>query len=263
MVVWSDRPVTERIYLGDEIEEIDVWGRARKPREIEVDGRPLHEIEIGASPRFITGLSEAVARFQAELSFENPQLASVSGREQTIVLQLKNTFNQAAGGEFTLHAPKTWDVDPRPQRFKLAEGDELRLPLPVVLHHDANSGPQPVRLDFEISAEQGHRFSVYRTLQLGLADVQVELLTRLRKDGALVVEQRLTNQSERPLSFQCLLFAPNRRRETRQVINLGEDRTTLTFVLPRGDELIGQKLWLRAEEIGGPRVLNYTLTAER
>ena len=29
------------------------------------------------------------------------------------------------------------------------------------------------------------------------------------------------------------------------------------------EELIGQKLWLQAEEIGGSRVLNYTLTAER
>src|SRR5262249_920664 len=122
-------------------------------------------------------------------------------------------------------------------------------------------GPQPVRLDFEIQG--AYHFSVYRTLQLGLDDVQVELATRLRKDGALLVEEHLTNISSRPLSFHCLLFAPARRRETRQVINLSRDRTTLVFVLPRGDELIGQKLWLRAEEIGGSRVLNYTLTAER
>ena len=80
---------------------------------------------------------------------------------------------------------------------------------------------------------------------------------------ALVVEQHLTNLSNRPLSFQCVLFAPDRRRETRQIIDLGRERTTLTFVLPDGEQLIGKKLWLRAEEIGGSRVLNYTLTAER
>ena len=50
---------------------------------------------------------------------------------------------------------------------------------------------------------------------------------------------------------------------SRQAIHLGPDRTTLVFVLPRGEELIGTELWLRAEEIGGPRVLNYTLMAER
>jgi hypothetical protein len=59
------------------------------------------------------------------------------------------------------------------------------------------------------------------------------------------------------------LFAPGRRRETRQVIHLGRERTTVAFVLPRGEELIGQKLWLQVEEIGGSRVLNYSPTAER
>jgi hypothetical protein len=263
MVVWSDRPTTEQIFVGDEIEQIDVWGRATRPRQVEADGRTLHELEIGTMPVFVTGLSEAVARWQADLAFESAQLASVSGREQTIVLKLRNTFSQPVGGELLLHAPKSWVVDSRPSRFKLAEGEELRLPLPVTLTNDANSGPQPVRLDFEISAQRSYRFSVYRTLQLGLDDVQVEISTRLRNDGALVVEQRLANQSNKPLSFQCLLFAPGRRRETRQVLNLGQDRTTLTFVLPGGEELLGEKLWLRAEEIGGPRVLNYTLTAER
>jgi hypothetical protein len=144
-------------------------------------------------------------------------------------------------------------------RFKIAEGEELRLPIPVTLMPDANSGSQPVRLDFDVG---GQRFSVHRALQLGLDDVQVEMTSRL-KNGALVVEQHLTNLSDHPLSFQCVLFAPGRRRVTRQIINLGRDRTTLVFVLPDGEELIGQKLWLRAEEIGGPRVLNYTMPAER
>ena len=34
-------------------------------------------------------------------------------------------------------------------------------------------------------------------------------------------------------------------------------------VIDAVDELIGRKLWLRAEEIRGPRVLNYTILAER
>ena len=259
MAVWGDRPTSERVFLGDNIEQVDAWGRGTKPPQHEQDGQMLHELTIGRSPSFVVGLSEAVARWQAALSFENPQLSSVAGREQLLYLRLKNTFAEGVNGELTLHAPKSWGIDPRPTRFKIVEGDQVRLPLSVVLMADANSGPQPVRLDFDVA---GYRFSVHRTLQLGLDDVQVEITTQL-KNGSLVVEQHLANQSDRPLSFQCLLFAPGRRRETRQVINLGRDRTTLKFELPNGEELIGQKLWLRAEEIGGSRVLNYTPTAER
>jgi hypothetical protein len=259
MAVWSDHPVIERVFLGADVEQLDVWGRATKPAIVEMDGRRVHELSIRETPTFITGLSEAVARWQAAVNFTDPRLASVAGREQIVTLTLKNTFAQGIHGELSLHAPKNWGFDPRPMRFKIAEGEELRLPIPVTLMPDANSGSQPVRLDFDVG---GQRFSVHRSLQLGLDDVQVEMTSRL-KNGALLVEQHLTNLSDHPLSFQCVLFAPGRRRETRQIINLGRDRTTLVFVLPEGEELIGQKLWLRAEEIGGPRVLNYTLQAER
>ena len=264
MAVWGPRDTVERVFLGDEIEQLDVYGRGSAPPRGEVDGQPVSELKIGPMPSFIIGLREGVARFQAAAEFESTQLASVAGREQTIYLRLKNTFPQPITGEVKLNAPKSWGIDARPARFRIAEGESLRLPLPVTLAADANSGPQPVRLDFELSGQGNPRFSVYRTLQLGLDDVQVEVTTRLRaKDGSLVVEQHMTNMSDLPLSFRCTLFAPGRRRETRQVIDLKHERTTMTFVLPRGEELIGQKLWLQAEEIGGSRVLNYTLTAER
>lgn len=264
MAVWSPRETVEKVFLGDDIELLDVYGRGTKPSRTTVDGQSLCELKIGPLPTFIIGMSEAVARFQAAAEFESTQLASVTGREQTIYLRLSNTFNQPVGGELTLHAPKSWGLDTRATRFKVAEGETLRLPLSVHLANDANSGPQPVRLDFELSGQGNPRFSVYRTLQLGLDDVQVEVTTRLRaKDGALLVEQQMTSLSDQPLSFRCVLFAPGRRRETRQVIDLGRERTTILFVLPRGEELIGKKLWLQVEEIGGVRVLNRSPTAER
>lgn len=264
MAVWSQRETVEKVFLGDDIEQLDVYGRGTKPPRSEVDGQSLCELKIGPLPTFIVGLSEGVARFQAAAEFESTQLATVAGREQTIYLRLSNTFSQPVGGELTLHAPKSWGIDTRATRFKIGEGESLRLPLPVILAPEADSGPQPVRLDFELSGQGNPRFSVYRTLQLGLDDVQVEVTTRLRaKDGALIVEQQMTSYSDLPLSFRCVLFAPGRRRETRQVIGLGRERTTITFILPRGEELIGKKLWLQAEEIGGNRVLNKPLTAER
>ncbi len=263
MIVWSDEPTQELIFFGDDVEQLDLWGRATRPRVVEHEGQSQHQIDVGHSPTFITGLSEAVARWQVGLAFESTQLASVFGRDQTIVLKLKNTFSHGAGGEVTLHAPKSWSYDTRPLRFKLGEVDSARLPVSVTLLNDANSGPQPLRLDFDITADRNYRFSVHRTLQLGLEDVQLRLITRQREDGALIVEQQITNLSDFPISFQCILFAPGRRRETRQVIDLSRGRNSIQFILPRGEELIGQKLWLRAEEIRGPRVLNYTITAER
>lgn len=259
LAVWSDQPTTEYVFCGDEAEQIDVWGRGRRLELSQRDGRPLQALPIEPLPTFVTGLSEAAARWQAVVDFENPRLTSVTGREQIVYLRLVNTFPQAVNGELRIDAPRSLGLESRPMRFKIAQGETLRLPLVVTLAPDANSGAQPVRLDFEVA---GHHFSVHRTLLVGLDDVRVEAASRL-KDGTLLVEQHLTNLSARPLSFQCVLFAPGRRRETRQVFLPAHDRTTIVFALPQGEELLGQKLWLRAEEIRGSRVLNYTLAAER
>ncbi len=57
--------------------------------------------------------------------------------------------------------------------------------------------------------------------------------------------------------------APERRRERQQVFNLGRGRTTVTYVLPNGNQLLGQQIWFRAEEIDGDRILNdFTIATE-
>jgi len=57
--------------------------------------------------------------------------------------------------------------------------------------------------------------------------------------------------------------APDASRLHTQVIGLRPGRDDQLYRLPDGQQLIGQTLWLRAEEIGGPRVLNYRFEAER
>ena len=95
---------------------------------------------------------------------------------------------------------------------------------------------------------------------MGRGDVVIEVQTRLDENGNLEVTQNLINRMERFISFDCLLFAPNRRRQRIQVIDLGQGRNSQTYYLPNGKDLIGKTLWLRAEEINGPRVLNYHVT---
>jgi hypothetical protein len=92
---------------------------------------------------------------------------------------------------------------------------------------------------------------------------QIEMASHLDDEGNLVVEQQLVNLTDRFVSFNCLLFAEGRRRQRRQVYNLGRGRTTNVFILPEGEALVGTTLWLRAEEIGGARVLNHSGLAER
>ncbi len=53
-----------------------------------------------------------------------------------------------------------------------------------------------------------------------------------------------------------------RRRLRTQIYDLGTGEDRKVYRLPRGSEIVGQTIWLRAEEIGGPRILNYRVLVD-
>jgi hypothetical protein len=263
MMIWNAARTTEHVFLGDNVRQFDLWGREIPTAQIETAGFREQQLEVATLPTFVTGIHEPIARFQIGIAIETPQLASLFDRPQTVRLRLTNPFPQGAGGELRLHAPKAWEADPRPIYFKLPAGEEARQDATVTLHSDANTGLQDVRVEVRLQADREYHFNVHRTLEVGLDDVQVEMRTRLRADGWLIVELQLTNLTDDPLSFQATLFTPGRRREIQPLVDLGHGVTTRTFLLPDGEELLGQRLWLRCEETTGSRALNYKVIAER
>ena len=263
MVVWNDEPTVETIYLGEDVEQLDLWGRELSVGQ-DRDGPFVRQrIEVGRLPTFVTGVNPLVASWRRGFEFETQRLASIFGREQTAIYRFRNTFDQGVGGTVLLETPIVKDIKSAETKFKLAADEQQRLSFRVVLGVDVNSGSQPVRADFSITADRSYRFSAYRTIEVGLGDVEVNLSSQLDEDGNLIVEQVLINKTAQFVSFNCLLIAPDRKRQRRSVYNLGRGRTENTFVFPDGQELIGSKLWLRAEEIGGARVLNHHITANR
>ncbi len=262
MVVWNDRPVTESLYLGDDVVQFDPWGRQTNRATAGQTPDAQQTINVGTMPVFVTGLDLAVARWRLNFSFEPNKLASVFARQQTAQFRFRNTFTQGVGGTVRLNVPDVWDISNPQLRFKLATDEELDQDFEVVLHANASSGPQRVRVDFDVIADKEYHFSVYRDIQVGYGDIVVELSTWLDDTGNLIVEQHLINQSEKKLNFNCSLFAPGRRRMRMQVFDIGPGRVTHTFKVQDGRELLGKTLWLRVEELGGDRLMNYHVIAE-
>ncbi len=262
MVVWNDEPVTESLYLGDNVVEIDPWGRHT---DLSVPGKQLGQkqvVQVGPTPVFVTGLNLAVTRWRLGFSFEPSELESVFTRQQEARFCFHNTFRQGVGGTIRLNVPNVWDISNTHLRFKLAADDQLDQDFNIVLHSNASSGAQPIRVDFDVISDKEYRFSVYRQIQVGYGDIVVELNTWLDDAGNLVVEQHLINHTEKKLNFNCYLFAPGRRRMRMQVFDIGSGRVTHTFKLQNGAQLLGQTIWLRVEELGGTRLMNYHVVAE-
>ena len=259
MVLWNDRQTEERLYLGDDVRRMDMWGRTTKLAT--KNGEQI--VPVGPLPIFITGLNGPVLRWRMSVKLAATQWPSVFGVAHANALIVKNAFGQGISGQIKMITPEGWRNSTPEVSFKLASGETLNEPFDVVLPLDAATGRQDIRFDFDIMADRRYRFSVRRHIDVGLDDVTITANSRLNDQGELEIEQRLTNQTDKVVSFKCYLYAPDRLPVVTQVVEQGRGTDTKNYRLPNGAELVGKTLLLRADEIAGQRIINFRFTAQQ
>lgn len=259
LVLWNRRQVSEEVYLGDRAEVRDVWGRP-VPTTTHAGGLA---VPAGPLPLLVFGGPRGLAEWLVRFRLARDRLASVFAQRQPNQLELQCPFEQGVEGSVELSGPDDWIILPRKTRFRLAPGEKFQQPLEIILPANASSGQHRLRADFDMFAGQKYRFTVWRTVTVGLDEVRLEVSTRLTPDGQLEIQQRVINDSDTPVSLRCQLYAPERRRMSVQVVALGRGEDVRIYRLAEGQQLLGKTLWLQAEEVDGARVLNYRFVAEQ
>ncbi|MGD9635334.1 MAG: hypothetical protein AB7G28_01035 [Pirellulales bacterium] len=271
MVVWSGSPEEETLFLGNDVQQIDIWGGTTplKVRDHE------QTVRVGPVPSFVIGVNEPILRWRMALAFKDDHVESIFAKPHPNAVHFRNYFPQGVGGTIAIVAERTdhnrpgaenegsegllrdnerWTFDPPEGTISLSANESATFPFDVRLKN-AIFGEQPVRVDFVVDADEKYYFSVYRKMWVGSGTISVDFQTHLEKDGSLVVEQIMKNTAPQPVDFKCFLYAKGYRRQRAQVYRLGAtpDRTTYRF--RNGATLVGKELTLEAEEIGGERVL--------
>lgn len=258
MLVWNSKEVNETLYLGDQVEQRDLWDSKVAARD---DG-DAQTIRVGPLPTLVTGLDESVARTQASFVLEATRLPSVPGVPHRAYVKLRNDFPQRLFGAVQIIPPPMWKVSPKRLEVSMGPGEESRRPVDVTLTYDAEAGPGAVRFDFDVNSGRNYQFSVFRTLEIGAGDVFLDLTSRINLRGELEIEQRLENRTPQAVRFKCDLFAPGRRHQRATITQSGPGVATRVFHFSEGQSLIGQTLRMRATELGGPRVFNVRIVAQ-
>lgn len=275
MVVWNEEPTKEILFLGNDVRRVDTWGRTTTPA--------LHDkqqvIEAGPLPTFVLGLHEAITRWSMAVSFERVHVPSIFSKQHPNSVRFKNFFPQGVGGSLRIVVPQEekevehlkdeekspersglspdrWSIEPPQGTFQMAADEEFKLPFNILLKN-ALYGRQPVRLEFTVEADEPYKFTVFRQMEVGTADLTLDVKTHLDKDGVLVVEQLMTNLTSTLADFRCNLYAKGHRWQRTQVYRLGNNLDRKVYRYPKGKELIGQDMLLEIEERNGPRVLKY------
>lgn len=263
LVLWSDSPTTETLYLGENPIQVDVWGRQQPLQQVVVAGRAAHRIRVGPQPTFITGVDRTAAMWQMAVRLEPQRIDSLLGREQAIRLSFENPSSHPISGSFQVRSPETWNVDRLARPVVTAPHGEQSEPIAIVLRADATTGRQRIAIDFDLEGDRERRFTVWRYVEVGPKDVQIDITTRLLPDGRLLVRQKMSVLSDAPQQFDCYLYAPGRQRQRRGLTIPGRSTIQQEFYWPDGAALVGREMLLQAEQAGTERTLNHRFTVER
>jgi hypothetical protein len=211
-------------------------------------------------PIFVLAADAALVRTQLGVNTEPARLPSIPSLPHVLRVRVPNDIARAASGKVTLRLPERWRVvSARTVPIDLPATGEASVTFQVRLPLDGASGRQPLRLEFEMSGEPPRRFTVYREIEVGLGDVELTASARLDDRGNLVVRQQLANHGSTEVSFSCQLSIPGRRPQ-RVTLRLPDGAHEHVYTVPNGQELLGKTLRLRADEVGGQRVLSQSIT---
>jgi hypothetical protein len=247
----ADRPVS--VHLGNRLLRTDLWGNVM----------PLptgRDLRVGPVPTLVSGVDVPLARFRAGLTLNQPRLEAVLLRPQVRRLHLSNPYPGPISGTVRLRGPAGWTLAPSTVTFQLAAGESLDRDVGINLPLNARAGDNRIVATADVTTDVGSvQLSIPLPMAVGLSDLGVQS-TAFRDGTGLVVQQRITNYSDRPVDYLAYANCPGQPRAERLVVALAPGRSTLRrYTFPN----IGPgPLTLRAgvRQSDGSRALNQELT---
>lgn len=263
MMVWSETTKAETLYLGDDVQTIDVWGHRSSVPSVTFQNQVRQQIDVDRTPKFVVGLDPLVTRFRMGVHLASRSIDSYLGREQSIQVLIENPTVMPLSGDVRLDAEDAWEVSPYPTPWQAKPGEIEQTTLGVTLRTNATTGDERLKLNFSLHTVPTRNFTVYRDLHVGPIGLEVDVTTRIDAQGNLVVRLEMDNKDPIPVRYDCRVFPAGRQYQRRFITIPGGETVQREFVLSDGEKLLGTTLLLRASEEGGRRVLNYTVQAAR
>ncbi|MFG0264408.1 MAG: hypothetical protein ACF8AM_04550 [Rhodopirellula sp. JB055] len=266
LMVWADTPTVEHLYLGEDVYEVDVWGHRKPVPLMEHEGRRVQRLTVNRVPKFYVGIDQSLADFRMSVRLDRTRIDSLLGLQQPLGVRFRNPINQSLSGEMAVVAPNSWRLDEAAKPWDLLPNESNQVNFGVTLENNATIGSYQLPLDFRFETLPPTVIRVHRTMSIGPDGFDIRVTTRLIDGdlgGRMRVKIEMVNHTNRLTNFDCLLFAGRERQYERRVLVLPPRETVERNIdWPNGRKLIGTRMWLRAIEQDGNRVINHSFDAQ-
>lgn len=263
MVLWSPEPTQEKIYLGENVKQVDAWGRISELPVIPDPVQPHQIIEVGPVPTFISGVDPELLAFRMAVDTRPSQFDSLLGQEQEMSVILSNPTHESMVGSMRIMPPEAWTISESLRQWEMLGAGSTVEKFNVVLGNTATIGNYEVPIQFELDTVPPKLITVYRDVSVGPKGLTVKVTTRLLPSDELRVRIDITNQSAQTQAYNANLFAPGRQFQNAFIIIKPGQMTRREIYWERGKQLVGKQMRLRAREQDGDRVMNYTIDVNR
>jgi hypothetical protein len=250
VLLWpSPSPREERLYLGDAVEAVDMYGR-RSPLRLE-GGE--HVILVDNGPVILAGVDPGIAETRMTFNIE-PALIESAYTVQPVYVSFTNRFASAIIGELMLKFPPGWDAEPKLFSIRLKPGESFRGRANLVVPYNALAGPQPVSATLNIGGAQ--RTTVVRRSELGSSAFRMDVEHRLSPTG-LMVYQKIINISASAVELEAFLEGQELERVERlpKRVEAGGN-ATFSYTLGDPAQWAGKTLRASVRERKTSRFLN-------
>ncbi|MEZ6133883.1 MAG: hypothetical protein R3C53_03125 [Pirellulaceae bacterium] len=263
IVMWNDLPQKEQMYFGETVTASDIWGKSIHVENTRsARGTSEQSFEVGTSPIIVRGIDIAVMRWLQSFEVLENNLVSSIGGEHTLPLRITNTLEQSAVGTLTMVSESLLRNGKSELPVQLSKGTPLERSLPFNLRPDASAGQHELRFDFDVTADRPYHFSIYRTITLGMGDIEFEWDMTRESPNMVKLRCELINNTGREVNFDCKFFPLGQPYQRFQILEAGSGSTLREFDMRLTREQEAAQAWIRCEEIGNGRVLNYRLGGE-
>ena len=266
IVAWNEQAPEEKAVIrmllaNGPVDVVNVFGN--RQTIYPVDG--IHTITLSNVPVFIEHANLNLAKFRAGVSIQ-PGFVPARRQAHEQELSLSNPWDVPITTQIRIRPPKGWRISPRSHNLTLQPGEQRLLPITLTFAPGVIADRTQVAIEIAVTADQEYHIEVQADLDVGLKDVRLSThwqAVRNEQTGTydLTVTLYVTNTTDRALSFDGYLSAPEISRQRRPIATLAPNRTAVKiFRITDGATLLaGKSVRIGIVERGGNARLNQIL----
>ncbi|GJM19406.1 MAG: hypothetical protein DHS20C14_16190 [Phycisphaeraceae bacterium] len=233
------------MFMGDgDVRAVDLFGNEREVPQVRTGdlALPAHRVGLSEGPVIIEGVDPAMVRFLTgvrldpglivsepgvlahDLVVTNPWAFTIRGR-----LYVLEPGGHSAGGT---PVDRSWEISPRVRDFMIGPGETARLPVSLAFGAAQRTGTRDLVVDFELGSGASRTLRAKRTVELGLADVRMDVYERAgaAPGDDVVIHAEVTNLSASPIAVDLVGVAPGQAKARASITTIAPGQTVIRVI---------------------------------